>query len=112
MIREQKVTLSMEQVDIPYESVKGEAAFYGPKIDLQIRNVVGREESASTNQLDLIMAERFDLFYIGSDNQRHRPHIVTGSVQDGRLTGTSIHELALIAEGLTRILGQPLRHGR
>ena len=62
--------------DVPYEAVRGEAAFYGPKVDFQIVNVVGREESASTNQLDLIMAERFDLFYIGADNQKHRPHII------------------------------------
>ena len=73
---ERIVVEAMEQVDIPYESVRGEAAFYGPKIDFQITNVVGREETASTNQLDLIMAERFDLSYVGPDNQRYRPHIL------------------------------------
>lgn len=73
---EQIVVEAMEELDLPYESVRGEAAFYGPKIDMQIQNVVGREESASTNQLDLLMAERFDLSYVGSDNQRYRPHII------------------------------------
>jgi threonyl-tRNA synthetase len=73
---ERMVVRAMEEVEFPYESVRGEAAFYGPKIDFQIENVVGREETASTNQLDLIMAERFDLAYIGADNQRHRPHIL------------------------------------
>ncbi len=73
---ERIVTEAMEEVDIPYEAVRGEAAFYGPKIDFQIENVVGREETASTNQLDLIMAERFDLSYVGPDNQRYRPHII------------------------------------
>ncbi|MEE8397018.1 MAG: threonine--tRNA ligase [bacterium] len=73
---ERTVTAAMEEVGVPYEAVRGEAAFYGPKIDFQIENVMGREETASTNQLDLIMAERFDLSYVGSDNQRHRPHII------------------------------------
>lgn len=73
---ERMVIAAMDEVDIPYESVRGEAAFYGPKVDFQIQNVVGREESASTNQLDLIMAERFDLTYVGPDNRRYRPHII------------------------------------
>ncbi len=73
---ERIVIAAMEEAGIPYESVRGEAAFYGPKVDMQIRNVIGREETASTNQLDLIMAERFDLTYIGKDNQRHRPQII------------------------------------
>ena len=54
---------AMDEVGIPYESVRGEAAFYGPKIDFQVSNVIGREETASTNQLDLVMAERFGLTY-------------------------------------------------
>jgi threonyl-tRNA synthetase len=73
---EATVVAAMKELDVPYESVRGEAAFYGPKVDFQIENVVGREETASTNQLDLIMADRFDLSYIGKDNQRHRPHII------------------------------------
>lgn len=73
---EKMVMQAMEEVGVPFEAVKGEAAFYGPKIDFQIENVVGREETASTNQLDLIMAERFDLSYVGKDNQRHRPYII------------------------------------
>jgi threonyl-tRNA synthetase len=73
---EQIVTDAMNDSGIPYEAVRGEAAFYGPKIDMQVRNVIGREETASTNQLDLIMPERFDLEYIGRDNQRHRPQII------------------------------------
>ena len=70
------VTEAMEEVGIPYEAVTGEAAFYGPKIDFQVQNVVGREETASTNQLDLIMAERLDLSYVGPDNRPQRPHII------------------------------------
>jgi len=73
---ERIIVSALEEVEIDYEAVRGEAAFYGPKVDMQIENVVGREETASTNQLDLIMAERFDLAFIGRDNQRHRPHII------------------------------------
>src|SRR3990172_1331708 len=73
---ERIVTEAMEAVGIPYEAVPGEAAFYGPKIDFQVRNVIGREETASTNQLDLIMAERLDLSYVGPDNRPARPHII------------------------------------
>ncbi|MDH5751578.1 MAG: threonine--tRNA ligase [Deltaproteobacteria bacterium] len=73
---EETVVSAMREVGVDYEAEKGEAAFYGPKIDFQITNVVGREETASTNQLDLIMAERFDLSYVGADNRSYRPHIL------------------------------------
>lgn len=63
-------------LDIPHRARTGEAAFYGPKIDFQIRNVVGREETASTAQLDFAMPQRFDLAYIGEDGQPHRPYII------------------------------------
>ena len=59
-----------------FKEVKGEAAFYGPKIDVQFRTVTGREETASTNQLDFAVPERMDLKYTGSDNQEHRPYII------------------------------------
>ncbi len=73
---ERIVSEAMEVVGIPFEAVPGEAAFYGPKIDFQVRNVIGREETASTNQLDLIMAERLDLSYVGADNRPARPYII------------------------------------
>jgi threonyl-tRNA synthetase len=61
---------------IPYVEARGEAAFYGPKIDCQLKNVVGREETVSTNQLDLVMSERFGLHYVGEDGSQHRPVIL------------------------------------
>ena len=67
---------AMDEVEIPYEAVRGEAAFYGPKIDFQVSNVVGREETASTNQLDLVMAGRFELTYKGAVGQDHTPMII------------------------------------
>ncbi|MBN1425431.1 threonine--tRNA ligase [Candidatus Fermentibacteria bacterium] len=60
----------------PFEEVRGEAAFYGPKVDHQMSNVVGREETASTTQLDLVMPERFGLTFIGPDGLEHRPIII------------------------------------
>src|SRR5262245_42006557 len=61
---------------LPYEERTGEAAFYGPKIDYQVTNVLGREESASTGQLDFVAAERFDLEYVAPDGSRQRPWII------------------------------------
>ncbi len=62
--------------DLPFEEVPGEAAFYAPKIDFQFRSVVGREETASTVQLDFGMARRLGLTYVGKDGQPHHPYII------------------------------------
>jgi threonyl-tRNA synthetase len=67
---------AMKRSGIPYLEEKGEAAFYGPKIDFQIRTVTGREETASTNQLDFGMPKRLDLTYVGPDNKMHRPYVI------------------------------------
>jgi len=61
---------------IPFVEGKGEAAFYGPKIDLQFKTVTGREETASTNQLDFGVPERIGLRYVGADNQEHTPYVI------------------------------------
>ncbi|MBD90179.1 MAG: threonine--tRNA ligase [Deltaproteobacteria bacterium] len=71
MVRE-----AMVDSGLPFVEVKGEAAFYGPKIDVQFRTVTGREETASTNQLDFAVPERMDLRYVGADNEEHRPYII------------------------------------
>ncbi|MFF3847260.1 threonine--tRNA ligase [Streptomyces sp. NPDC002328] len=65
---------------IAYEAVAGEAAFYGPKIDVQIADPAGREATLSTVQIDFHQPERFDLRYIGADGARHRPVMVHRSV--------------------------------
>ncbi|OGR13967.1 MAG: threonine--tRNA ligase [Deltaproteobacteria bacterium RIFOXYB12_FULL_58_9] len=69
---------AMEELGLKYEAVRGEAAFYGPKIDVQVKNVIGREETASTNQVDPMAAQedRFDLTYIGKDGNSHRPWVL------------------------------------
>ena len=66
----------MDETGLNYDVAEGEAAFYGPKVDFQIKNVVGREETASTNQLDFAMPERFNLVYKGEDGKEHQPYII------------------------------------
>ncbi|QFU92649.1 threonine--tRNA ligase [Amycolatopsis sp. YIM 10] len=63
-----------------YEAVEGEAAFYGPKIDVQLADAAGREWTLSTVQVDYHQPERFDLRYIGPDGAKHRPVMVHRSV--------------------------------
>ncbi|MBP2471491.1 threonyl-tRNA synthetase [Crossiella equi] len=65
---------------VAFEEVPGEAAFYGPKIDVQVADGAGREQTLSTVQVDFYQPERFDLHYIGADGARHRPVMVHRSV--------------------------------
>src|SRR6185437_2117617 len=58
-----------------YESI-GDAAFYGPKLDVQVENTLGKDETISTVQLDFTLPERFELEYIGEDGQPHRPVMI------------------------------------
>jgi threonyl-tRNA synthetase len=59
-----------------FEEAKDEAAFYGPKIDIQMKNVNGKEDTAFTVQYDFCMPDRFDLSYIGEDGKKHRAFVV------------------------------------
>ncbi len=61
---------------IPYEVDEGGGAFYGPKIDLKIKDALGREWQMTTIQFDFNLPERFDMVYIGEDGQEHRPYMV------------------------------------
>jgi threonyl-tRNA synthetase len=60
----------------PFTEEPGEAAFYGPKIDFVVKDVIGREWQLGTVQVDYNLPERFDLSYVGSDNQKHRPVMI------------------------------------
>ena len=73
---EQQVRSVLDDMGLRYEEQTGEAAFYGPQVDYQVTNVVGREETASTGQLDFIAAERFDLEYATAEGGRERPWII------------------------------------
>jgi len=65
-----------EHLGVPFALEPGEAAFYGPKIDFVVKDVLGREWQLGTVQVDYQLPERFDLTYIGSDNQPHRPVMI------------------------------------
>lgn len=62
--------------NIPFVEVADEAAFYGPKIDIQVWSAIGREFTLATNQVDFAQAERFDLFFINEKNEKERPIII------------------------------------
>lgn len=67
---------TMERSGLPFVEVEGEAAFYGPKVDFQIKSVIGREETASTNQLDFLAAERFGLTYKDKDGKDKPVYVI------------------------------------
>ena len=70
-LREAAKTLDVDFIEEP-----GEAAFYGPKIDFVVKDVIGREWQLGTVQVDYNLPERFDLSYIGADNEKHRPVMI------------------------------------
>ncbi|MEX0683561.1 MAG: threonine--tRNA ligase [Dehalococcoidia bacterium] len=67
---------AMQELGLPFYEAKGEAAFYGPKVDIQIRDWLGREETISTIQVDFHLPDRFGLKYIGEDSDERRPVII------------------------------------
>jgi len=67
---------SLERAGVEYDVDQGGGAFYGPKIDLKVKDAIGREWQLSTIQFDFNNPERFDLTYIGEDGQPHRPYMV------------------------------------
>lgn len=71
VLREVLSTRSVRNVE-----AEGEAAFYGPKIDIQMKNVNGKEDTAFTVQYDFVMPKRFNLEYIGEDNEMHEPVVI------------------------------------
>lgn len=62
--------------DLPFKEADGEAAFYGPKIDIQAKNVYGKEDTMITIQLDCAIADMFDMYYIDKDGEKKRPYII------------------------------------
>ena len=67
---------AVQSLEVEYEEELGEAAFYGPKIDFVVKDVIGREWQLGTVQVDYNLPERFDLSYVGRDNQDHRPVMI------------------------------------
>ncbi|MER3632030.1 MAG: threonine--tRNA ligase [Blastocatellia bacterium] len=73
---EEALRSALDRRGISYERIEGEAAFYGPKIDIKVEDSIGRLWQLSTVQFDFNLPERFQLEYIGEDNLRHRPVMV------------------------------------
>ncbi|MCB5952192.1 threonine--tRNA ligase [Enterococcus sp. BWT-B8] len=68
---------AMDEMELEYFEADGEAAFYGPKLDVQVKTALGMEETLSTIQLDFLLPERFDLTYVGEDGENtHRPVVI------------------------------------
>ncbi|MEE1357584.1 MAG: threonine--tRNA ligase [Clostridia bacterium] len=66
----------LDHLEIPYKIGIGEAAFYGPKLDIQIRNVFGKEDTLITIQIDQLLAEKFGMEYVDRDGQKKNPYII------------------------------------
>jgi threonyl-tRNA synthetase len=87
---------ALEDKGIPYSICEGEGAFYGPKIDVKLRDALDRRWQCATIQCDFTLPERFDLTYIGVDGQRHRPvmvhRVILGAIE--RFLGVLIEHFA------------------
>jgi threonyl-tRNA synthetase len=83
----------LDKIGLKYETGLGEAAFYGPKLDIQIRNVHGKEDTLITIQIDMLLAEKFGMEYVDADGSLRRPYIIHRSS-----VGCYERTLALIIE--------------
>jgi threonyl-tRNA synthetase len=66
----------LHEIGLKYTEAEGEAAFYGPKLDIQAKNVYGKEDTMITIQLDMFLSERYDMYYIDKDGNKKRPYII------------------------------------
>ncbi len=73
---QKKMKNILDHVGLPYVEADGEAAFYGPKLDIQFKNVHGKEDTMITVQIDFALPERFDMTYIDKDNEKKRPYVI------------------------------------
>jgi threonyl-tRNA synthetase len=73
---EASLVKALETRGYPYERMEGEAVFYGPKIDIKIKDALGRHWQCTTIQFDFNMSERFDMTFVGEDGKEHRPYMV------------------------------------
>ncbi|MBA4186329.1 MAG: threonine--tRNA ligase, partial [Acidobacteria bacterium] len=93
---ENSLANALKERNISYERIEGEAAFYGPKIDIKIEDAIGRIWQLGTIQLDFNLPERFELEYTGEDGQKHRPVMVHralfGSIE--RFFGVLVEQFA------------------
>ncbi len=83
----------LKELDIDFYEAEGEAAFYGPKIDIQIQTALGHDVTIPTCQLDFALPERFELTYIGEDGEEHRPVVIHRAI-----LGTSDRFISFLIE--------------
>lgn len=92
----QALMSALEIKNLPYDVNEGEGAFYGPKIDVKLKDALNRRWQCATIQVDFAMPERFDLTYVGSDGERHRPvmlhRVILGAME--RFIGVLIEHYA------------------
>jgi len=95
-LSENALRKAVEALDLNYELDEGGGAFYGPKIDVKIKDAIGRLWQCSTIQFDFNLPERFDMTYVGPDNRKHRPYMIhralLGSIE--RFTGIILEHYA------------------
>lgn len=73
---QRKMKSILDHIGLSYKEVDGEAAFYGPKLDIQARNVHGKEDTIITVQIDFSLPERFDMTFVDKDNEKKRPYVI------------------------------------
>ncbi|MCF8008876.1 MAG: threonine--tRNA ligase, partial [Halanaerobiales bacterium] len=73
---QEKMKNILDKLDLDYIEATGEAAFYGPKLDIQFKNVHGKEDTIITVQIDFALPERFDMTYVDQNNERKRPYVI------------------------------------
>lgn len=73
---EEHIRQILEELEVPYVEDVGEAAFYGPKVDINAKNVYGKEDTMITVQWDALLAEQFDMYYIDQNGEKVRPYII------------------------------------
>ncbi len=87
---------SVQEINLPHQINEGDGAFYGPKIDVKIKDALERSWQCATIQCDFVLPERFDLTYVGSDGEKHRPvmihRVILGSIE--RFLGVLIEHYA------------------
>ncbi|MGL5245492.1 MAG: His/Gly/Thr/Pro-type tRNA ligase C-terminal domain-containing protein, partial [Sarcina sp.] len=93
---EDSLKAALEEMNLPYKINEGDGAFYGPKIDFHLEDSLGRTWQCGTIQLDFQLPQRFELDYIGSDGEKHRPivihRVIFGSIE--RFIGILIEHFA------------------
>jgi threonyl-tRNA synthetase len=87
---------ALEEMKLPYELKPGDGAFYGPKIDFDVADSIGRKWQLGTIQLDYLVPERFELGYVGEDNKEHRPVVIHRAIYGSfeRFVGILIEHFA------------------